>query len=168
MEIISGSVPDRVGEILSPFSPCPSGVMDLAQGLLCIDEDDVVLDIGSGDGRVLVKICGKSGARGIGIEYDVALIQKAEAAIIKAGVEKDRLAIIHASADSDVCANIIKEVATCIFIYLVPKGVKAIAKQLIEFHKQGGRIVSYIFSIPGLTASRVEMFKSTKIYLYSQ
>eukprot|EP01084_Bolivina_argentea_P250071 418842_1 len=166
MGSINGSVPDRVGEILSPFSPCPSGVMDLVQGLLCIEEDDIVMDIGSGDGRVLIKTCGKSRARGIGIEYDVSLIQKAKAAIMEAGIEKGRLTIIHASADSEVCADILKEVATCVFIYLVPKGVNAIAEKLIEFHKQGGRIVSYIFSIPGLTASRVEIFKSTKIYVY--
>ncbi len=166
MEFIDGPVPDRVGERLSPFSPCPPGVVELVQELLCIEKDDVVVDIGSGDGRVLIEICGRNHVRGIGIEYDSSLILKAKAAIMEAGLEKDRLTIIHASADSAVCADILRGVATCVFIYLVPKGLRAITEQLIEFHKQGGRIASYLFSIPSLTASCVETFKSTKIYIY--
>ncbi len=56
MESIDGSVPDLAGKRLSPFSPCPFGVVDMVHELLCITEDDVVVDVGSGAGRVLIEI----------------------------------------------------------------------------------------------------------------
>jgi hypothetical protein len=59
--------------------------------------------------------------------------------------------------------------ATAIFVYLVPTGIALIRAALEEAIERGVRVVTYVFSIPGLEPKRVELFKkSTKLYLYSR
>ena len=57
--------------------------------------------------------------------------------------------------------------ATCIFVYLVPEGLRRIEKKLREFLKGGGRIVSYMFSLPNLSPVAAESTKGgCKVMLY--
>ena len=57
--------------------------------------------------------------------------------------------------------------ATAVFVYLVPEGMKAIKPKLQAAMAHGARVVTYIFSLPGLTPAAVELYKGTKIYLYT-
>ena len=59
--------------------------------------------------------------------------------------------------------------ATCIFVYLVPEGMKAIQAKLADAYDNNVRIISYIFSIPTLVPNEVILFKNiTKIYYYNK
>jgi len=59
-------------------------------------------------------------------------------------------------------------ITPAIFIYLVPEGMKELAPLLIDLvNNHNVRIVTYVFTIPGLTPVEVQSFKkSTNFYLY--
>ena len=57
--------------------------------------------------------------------------------------------------------------ATAIYAYLVPEGMRALQERLlVAIRERGVRVVTYVFSLPGVTPAAVENFKGTKIYLY--
>jgi len=60
--------------------------------------------------------------------------------------------------------------ATCVFVYLVPEGLKQVEAKLHEFLRRGGtRIVSYMFSVPNLTPVEVASTKGAcKVQLYNE
>ena len=62
-----------------------------------------------------------------------------------------RIEIIHDSVE-----NVDFSEATAIFVYLVPEGLKAIQQQLaVAVNERGVRLVSYVFSVPGLVPAEV-------------
>src|SRR5437867_8999457 len=63
------------GEV--PFVPTPPEVIDQMLELAEVKKGDIVYDLGSGDGRIVIRAAKKYGARGIGIEMDRTLIDKA-------------------------------------------------------------------------------------------
>jgi len=107
----------------------------------------------------------KNIAKGVGVEYDAALVDRA-VRLCRCGAggeNSERLQILHQNVlDADFST------ASVLFIYLVPEGIRERRPRLLEMLLRGCRIVTYIFSIPDLVPSRVETFKgSTKLYLYS-
>src|SRR6185436_9979329 len=68
------------------FVGTPPDVVDAMLKGLEIKNTDIVYDLGSGDGRILITAAQKYGARGVGIEIDAALIRTAEENARKAGV----------------------------------------------------------------------------------
>jgi len=84
------------------------------------------------------------GLRCVGVEYDAEYAGRARAAVAEAGLA-DRVTVLHANVlDVPFLAD-----ATCCFIYLVPKGMKLIADDLCTLVARGGRVVSYVFAVPG-------------------
>jgi len=71
---------------MAPFVGTPPDVVERMLTLAKITSRDVVYDIGSGDGRVVIMAAQKFGARGVGIDIDPVLIARAEAAAKAAGV----------------------------------------------------------------------------------
>ena len=68
----------------------------------------------------------------------------------------EKISIQHNSVE-----NIDFAAATAIFVYLVPEGMRTIVDRLMEAYNKNVRIVSYIFSIPGLVPVEVSrMFNS--------
>src|SRR5690606_20779563 len=77
-----------------PFVPTPPevvrGMLELAE----VGPDDVVYDLGSGDGRIVIMAAKTFGARGVGIERDPALVERARARARAAGVA-DRVRFVQ-------------------------------------------------------------------------
>jgi len=161
---LSDSPPSTtVGVKCAPFNPTHVECVSLALEMLSLGENEVLFDLGCGDGRFLVEGCRlHETIRGIGIEYDSLLCDRARTAVEAAGLS-GRVVVYHQNVvDCDLTS------ATAIFVYLVPAGIALIRAALEEAIKRGVRIVTYVFSIPGLEPRRVELFKkSTKLYLYS-
>jgi tRNA A58 N-methylase Trm61 len=153
----------KLGVTCAPFNPTNADCIALALDMLEVREGDVVFDLGCGDGRFLVQGCEKvAGISGVGIEYDSALCERARALVRTAGLT-ERVTILHQNVlDCDISS------ATAIFVYLVPTGMAAIRAVLEEAIGRGVRVVTYVFSIPGMTPERVEVYKkSTKLHLYT-
>lgn len=79
---------------LAPWRPAPGLVVDLLIAEVGVGPSDVVVDLGSGDGRVLTKLALKCGCRGIGIEASASLVARARAMAAPGGVA-DRVSFLH-------------------------------------------------------------------------
>src|ERR671918_422979 len=63
-----------------PFVPTPIEVIDRMLELAEVKQNDFVYDLGSGDGRIVIRAAKKYGARGVGIEMDKQLLEKSRQA----------------------------------------------------------------------------------------
>lgn len=72
---------------LAPYLETPISVVDKMLEMAKLDKDDVLYDIGSGDGRIVIVAAKKYGARGVGLELDPQLIEKSTLNAREAGVD---------------------------------------------------------------------------------
>ena len=79
---------------LAPWRPAPGIIVDLLIERVGVGISDLVVDLGSGDGRVLVGLASKRDCRGIGIEASARLVARARAMAGAAGVA-DRVSFLH-------------------------------------------------------------------------
>ncbi len=123
------------------YVPTPQEVVDTMLEVAKVSKDDLVYDLGCGDGRIVVTAAKKYGARGVGIDIDPQRIKEANANVASAGVG-DRVRIMQA----DLFATDFRE-ATVVALYLLPSlNVKLRPKLWAEL-KPGTRIVSHDFDM---------------------
>lgn len=129
---------DNIGQKLAPFNPTSNEAIHIALDLLELKENDILYDLGCGDGRLLIEACNRiKTLKAKGIEYAREYYLRAKENIDKEGFS-DRAIIYH-----DNVLNISFEDATTIFIYLVPEGMKALAPLLAASLQRNVRIVTY-------------------------
>ena len=119
------------------YAPTPSEVVDAMLKAAHVTADDVIYDLGSGDGRILITAARVYGARGVGIELDPALVQEARAAAAAAGVA-DKVRFVT----EDLFTADISE-ATVVTLYLTPYLNFKLLPKLNGELKTGTRIVSH-------------------------
>jgi SAM-dependent methyltransferase len=123
-----------------PFVPSPQVVVDEMLRLANVTRDDFVMDLGSGDGRILITAASKFGARGIGVDLDENLIYNSEANAENAGVSKQVQFIRQDLFKTDLSR------ATVITMYLLP-GVNMRLRPLLLSLKPGTRVVAHDFDL---------------------
>jgi SAM-dependent methyltransferase len=123
-----------------PFVPSPQVVVDEMLRLADVRKDDFVIDLGSGDGRILITAAQKFGARGIGVDLDESLIEQSDANAQTAGVS-DRVQFIR----QDLFKTDLSK-ATVITMYLLP-GVNMRLRPVLLGLKPGTRIVAHDFEL---------------------
>jgi protein-L-isoaspartate O-methyltransferase len=130
---------------LSPdvvYVPTPEAVVTTMMQLASVKPGDVVYDLGSGDGRIVITAIQKYGAqKGIGIEIDPKLIKEAQANAATAGVS-DRVTF----QQQDLFKTDFSE-ATVVTLYLLPELNVKLRPQLFKQLKPGTRIVSHDFDM---------------------
>jgi SAM-dependent methyltransferase len=128
---------------LAPFVPTPMVVVEKMLELGEIDKDDILFDLGCGDGRIVITAAKKFGTRGVGIDIDPQRIEESERAAKEAGVES-----LVEFRLQDVMKADIRE-ATAVTLYLLPES-NALLRPLLEAQlKPGTPVVSHNYSIPG-------------------
>jgi len=115
--------------------------------------DDLVIDLGSGDGRIVIAAAQKYGARAVGIELDGALVQKSREAA-RAAQLGDKASFIEGDV---LVADISK--ATVVTVYLLPDLMRKLQARFIQELAPGTRIVSHAFTMAGWAPDRSEMVK---------
>lgn len=123
-----------------PFVPTPFVVIDEMLRLAQVTSKDFVMDLGSGDGRVLIAAATKTGARGLGVEIDEDLVYESEAAAEQAGVT-DRIRFLR----QDLFQTDLSP-ATVITMYLLPGVMMRLRPRLLDL-KPGTRLVSHDFRL---------------------
>jgi hypothetical protein len=123
--------------------PTPPVVVDAMLKLAGVGPGDYVIDLGSGDGRIVIAAARKYGAQGLGVEIDPALVGEARREARRQGV--DRRAEFR--VDDLLQMNI--GGATVITMYLYPRLMLAMRPRLIAELKPGARIVSHEFPMEG-------------------
>jgi precorrin-6B methylase 2 len=122
-------------EIAAPYVPTAPSVVERMLDIAKVGPDDHVIDLGSGDGRIVITAARKHGARGFGIEIDPQLVAQANANARAAGVG-DRVSF----REGDLFATDLSQ-ATVITIYLLKRATMKLRSGLFEL-KPGTRIVS--------------------------
>jgi hypothetical protein len=122
--------------------PTPEHVLDRMLAMAQVTEKDVVVDLGAGDGRMVIAAAKKHGARGIGIEYNPALVAAGRTAARRAGLRDGLVKMVRA----DLFTADIRE-ATVVMLYLLPEMNERLRTKLLNL-RPGTRIVAHQFGIP--------------------
>jgi len=136
-----------------PFITTPPEVVERMLQVAETRADDLVIDLGSGDGRIVIAAAQKYGARAVGIELDGALVQKSREAA-RAAQLGDKVSFI----EGDVLAADISK-ATVVTVYLLPDLMRKLQARFIQELAPGTRIVSHAFTMAGWAPDRSEMVK---------
>ena len=123
--------------------PTENAIVTAMLKLAEVTKDDVVYDLGCGDGRIVIAAAKQFGARGVGIDIDPERIKEANAAAVRAGVSS-RVKFI----EGDLFDPAIKiSDATVVALYLLPSLNARLRPRLQAELKPGTRIVSHAFSM---------------------
>lgn len=145
---VVSAMADYLEEI--PFVPTPIKVVDRMLELAEVKQGDVVYDLGSGDGRIIIRAAKKYGVRGIGIEMDRTLIDKARKIAQAEGVSH----LVEFRVEDALKADI--SPATVVTLYMLPWFNKAMKPNFQKYLRPGSRIVAHDFGIEGWTPLKTE------------
>ena len=123
-----------------PYVPTPQDVVDKMLQMVRVTSNDYLIDLGSGDGRIVVSAAKKHGARGFGVDINPERVSEAQANAQKNGVT-DKVAFYQ----RDLFQTELSQ-ATVISMYLLPRVNLELRPKLLDL-KPGTRIVSHDFSM---------------------
>ena len=125
------------------YEPTPMPVVRALLELADVGPQDVVYDLGSGDGRIPIAAATEFGARGVGIEIDPALVTQAQASAREAGVE----ARVEFRVGDMYAADV--RSATVVTLFLHPGPNLKLREKLRSDLQAGARVVSYVWDMGG-------------------
>ena len=140
----------RSAEIAAPYVPTAPSVVERMLEIAGVRPDDYLIDLGSGDGRIVITAARKYGTRGHGIEFEPDLVALARKNARAAGVS-DRATFEEADLWT---ADLSK--ATVVTIYLLTRSTLKLRERLLEL-RPGTRIVSHAGSMGEWKADHFEM-----------
>ena len=150
---------------LAPFVPTPQDVVDRMLTLAQVTRADIVYDLGSGDGRIVITAAKSYGARGVGIDIDPERIAEATANAKKAGVSH----LVQFKRGDALQADV--SGATVVTLYLVSSANLQLRPLLTKQLRPGARIVSHAFRMGDWEPATTDRFKDSEgddrvIYLW--
>ena len=123
-------------------------MLELAQ----VGKDDVVYDLGSGDGRLVITAAKKYGAKGVGVDIDPERISEAKANAEKAGVQS----LVEFRQQDALTVDV--SPATVVTLYLLSSSNMKLRPILTKQLRAGSRIVSHQFSMGDWQPAKNETF----------
>ena len=144
-----------------PWWSTPPSKVENMLALADVTHDDVVYDLGSGDGRIVIAAAKTYGARGVGIELDPELLRVSIEKARESGVS-DRVRFVR----EDFWTTDFSE-ASVVTMYLFEETQEKLKPILLEQLHPDTRIVTYWYKIPGWTPVKTKKGLIGNIYLYS-
>ena len=144
------------GEV--PFVRSTPEVIDKLLEMARVQSGDVVYDIGSGDGAIIIRAAKKYGVRGVGIEIDQDLVLKAQSNAFREKVEH----LVEFRAQDAFTADV--SPATVVTLYMLPEFNAKLRPILDRQLKPGTRVVSHDYPIAGWVPDRIENVKGTFLH----
>jgi hypothetical protein len=138
-----------------PFITTPPEVVEHMLRMAGAGPGDLVVDLGSGDGRIVIAAAQNFGARGLGIELDGALVSRSIDTAKAMGLQ-DRVRFVQ----GDVLVADISR-ATVVTVYLLPGLMGKLQSRFIAELQPGTRIVSHEFTMAGWLPDRTESVRLT-------
>jgi len=159
--------PERLPD--APYLQTPQEVVLKMLEMAKVGKDDLVYDLGSGDGRIVITAAQKFGAKAVGIEIDPELIRESDRAskpaIAKTPEIRDRIKFIR----QDLFKTDLRD-ATVITLYLSAQANQRVSSEIIPKLKSGTRIVSLEYGLADLAPNQTEKIKVGDreyiVYLY--
>jgi SAM-dependent methyltransferase len=136
-----------------PYVPTPQEVVERMLDLAQVKKGDVVYDLGSGDGRIVVTAAKKYGVKAVGFEIDPQRIKESHENIKKAGVEN-----LVEIRQQDI-RTVDLSPATVLTMYLLPEVNLMIRPNIWKQMKPGSRIVSHDFDMGDWKPLKTENIK---------
>jgi hypothetical protein len=155
----------RDAEYLAPYVPTPQEVVDRMLELAELRQGDLLYDLGSGDGRIVISAASKYGIRAVGFEINPALIKDARDNVAAAGL--DHLVEIR---QQDV-RTVDFSPASVLTMYLYPGANLRLRSAILRQLKPGSRVVSHNYGMGSWKPDKVEKLTdsngfSRTIYLW--
>jgi hypothetical protein len=138
------------GGITAPFVTTPADVVDRMLALAGTGPADYVVDLGSGDGRIVIAAAKKYGARGLGLELDPKLVQLSRAGAQAAGVAGRTEFRVEDVLRADFSQ------ASVVTVYLLPTLMAQLSPIFLDGLKPGARVVTHAFVFPSWKPDKVE------------
>lgn len=158
--------PQKFGaaENLAPYIPTPEAIVLRMLQAANVKADDVVYDLGAGDGRIVIMAAQKFGARAVGVEFMPDLCRKATERIQTLGLgDKARML-------EDSVFRVDLSPATVVTMFFLTSSNERIKPNLEKYLKPGARVVSNEFAIKGWRPTEVVQVKqgamNHSIYVY--
>ena len=150
---------------LAPFVASPSNVVTEMLELAELKKDEMLFDLGCGDGRIILEAAQKFGAKAVGVELDEGRYNDCVRKIQKANLG-DRVEVIH----KDLLQVDLKR-ANVVTLYLLTSSNGKVKPNLERDLRKGARVVSHDFHITGWRPTKVKEIKenwgSHTLYLYT-
>jgi ribosomal protein L11 methylase PrmA len=169
IKIYEGSHGKADAEDLAPFVTTPMEVVAKMLEMAEVDSQDIVYDIGCGDGRIVVMAAEKYGARGVGIDIDPQRIDEAKENARSANVEH----LLRFYLGNATTMNFSE--ATVVALYLLPESNAILRPMFDEQLEPGVVVVTHNYRIPGWEEKEVDTFymkdewdKDHSIFLYKK
>ncbi|MFB3827683.1 MAG: cyclopropane-fatty-acyl-phospholipid synthase family protein [Bryobacteraceae bacterium] len=144
-----------------PFVPTPENVVAEMLKVANVHKGDVLYDLGSGDGRIVITAAKKYGITGVGFDLNPERIKEAEENARKAGVQ-DRVSFrLQDLYEADISK------ATVLTLYLLPSVNLKLKPKLFKELKPGTRIVSHDFDMGDWKPEKVVDLNEHKIYFWT-
>jgi len=149
---------------LAPFVPSPPDVVTTMLQLADVKKDEMLFDLGCGDGRIIIEAAKKFGAKAVGVELDKGRYEECIRRIRESNLN-GRVNVIHGNLlDVDLRS------ADIVTLYLLPISNDEVKPKLERELKNGTRVVSHDYPISKWKPNEVKEIKgnwsSHKIYLY--
>ena len=144
------------GEV--PFVRSTPVVIDRMLEIAQVTSSDVLYDIGSGDGAIVIRAAKKYGVKGVGIEIDQGLVAKARDNAFRENVQD----LVEFRAQDAFTVDV--SAATVVTLYMLPDFNAKLRPILDRQLKPGTRVVSHDFDIPGWVPDKVGTVKGDFIH----
>jgi ribosomal protein L11 methylase PrmA len=143
------------------YVPTPEAVVEAMLQVANVGKNDIVYDLGCGDGRIPVTAAKKYGATGVGIDIDPQRIKEAKENVAKNNVG-DKVTIVQGDLFEQDLSK-----ATVVTLYLLPSlNVKLMPKLMREL-KPGTRIVSHAFDMGDWKPEKELDVEGRKVYFWT-
>jgi SAM-dependent methyltransferase len=146
--------------VFIPFVPTPEFIVDRMLAMADVGKDDLLLDLGSGDGRIVIKAAQTYGARARGVEIDPQLVEKSKENAREQGVS----ALTEFVAQDMFVAPIAD--ASVLSLYVLTASNLELRPRILNEMKPGSRVVSHQFSMGAWIADKHETYGDIHIYMW--
>jgi hypothetical protein len=153
-----------------PYVQTPDKVVEGMLELAGVRSGDYLIDLGSGDGRIVITAALKRGTRGLGIEIDPRLVEKSRAAAKQLGVSGRADFVVQDLFETDIRS------ANVLTMYLLPDVNLALRPRILAEMKPGSRVVSHDWDMgewkPDMSVTldvpekKIGLKKSSTLYLW--
>lgn len=144
----------------APYVTTDYQVVDAMLALAEVKPEDHVIDLGSGDGRILIAAARSHGAQGLGVEIDPARIREAEANARAARVS-DRVRFVR----QDLFQTPLND-ADVVTIYLTPEVNLRLRPRILAEMRAGSRVISHQYDMGDWRADQRQRVEASTIYLW--
>ncbi len=143
-----------------PYEPTTHGIAQAMLSMANVTSQDVVYDLGCGDGRIVIMAVKERGAKGIGVDLDPDRIKESKANARRAGVA-DRAQFFEQNLFATDIRN-----ATVVMLYLWPQVNLKLRPKLLSELKPGTRVVSHSHTMDEWQADETRTVEKHDLHLF--